>query len=114
MTMRRAGIAILFLLAGCASTPTEWVRADTLPAQRQKDEAACQQTASSQAFDESMSSRPLYPPWTGTGFEQNRAPWVPGYESRSPSYFQRGPRMSELMDYCMRQRGYSLQAIRQR
>lgn len=102
----------LVLLGGCASTPMEYVRADTLPAQRQRDDADCRQIASSQAFNESMSSRPLYPPWTGTGFEQNRSPWLGG-GVESPSYFQRGPRMGELHDYCMRMRGYSLQAIRQ-
>lgn len=109
--MRAAsGLALIFLLAACATTPTEWVRADTSPAQRQRDEAACQQTASSQAFDESMSSKPLYPPWTGTGFD-TRWPGAPGYRHESPSYFARGPRMAELADYCMRQKGYSLQAI---
>lgn len=100
----------LLLLTACASTPTEWVRTDTSAAQRQRDEAACQQTASGQAFDESMSSRPLYPPWTGTGFD-TRWPGAPGYRHDSPSYFARGPRMAELADYCMRQKGYSLQAI---
>jgi len=99
----------LLLLAACATTPTEWVRADTSAVQRQRDEAECQQTASSQAFDESSSSKPLYPPWTGTGF--NTWPGAFGYRHESPSYFSRGPRMAELADYCMRQKGYSLKAI---
>lgn len=111
MTSRGIALSVLLMLAACATTPTEWVRADTSAAQRQKDDAACRQIASDRAYDESMSSRPLYPPWTGTGFEQNRSPWLPGYETRSPSYFARGPRMGELHDYCMRERGYRLQAL---
>lgn len=102
-------LAALLLLTACASTPTEWVRTDTSAAQRQRDEAECQQTASSQAFDESNSSKPLYPPWTGTGFNTWPTAW--GYGRESPSYFARGPRMAELADYCMRQKGYSLQAV---
>ena len=109
----RYALTVLFLLAACATTPTEWVRADTSVAQRDRDDKACRQIGSDRAYEESMSSKPLYPPWTGTGFEQNRSPWMPGYETRSPSYFQRGPRMGELYDYCMRERGYRLQALRQ-
>lgn len=108
--MRRAAILIFLMgLSACTSTPTEWVRTDTSPAQRQRDIADCQQIGASQAFDESMSSRPLYPPWTGTGFNRGIGmPWERGHTS--PSYFDRGPRTAEIADYCMRGRGYQLQA----
>lgn len=100
----------LLLLAACVTAQTEWVRSDTSVAQRQKDERECADIAAQQALDESMSSRPLYPPWTGTGFNRG-FPWSPFYSVESPSYFDRGPRQYELTDYCMRQRGYVLQAI---
>ncbi|MFN4312097.1 MAG: hypothetical protein ACK4FK_16055 [Ferrovibrio sp.] len=100
------------LLAACATAQTEWVRSDTPPAQRDRDEKECTEIASRQAFDESMSSKPLYPPWTGTGFNRGAPPWSPFYRGHeSPSYFDRGPRQYELADYCMRQRGYTLQNI---
>lgn len=112
MMLRPALFLSLAMLSACATTPTEWVRADTSPAQRQRDIADCQQIASGQAFDESMSSRPLYPPWTGTGFNRGFGmPWERGHNS--PSYFDRGPRTAELADYCMRTRGYHLQVISQ-
>lgn len=99
------------LLAACATAQTEWVRSDTTKAQRDRDEKECGEIAAGQALDESMSSGPLYPPWTGTGFNRG-FPWSPFYRGHeSPSYFDRGPRQYELTDYCMRQRGYALQKI---
>ncbi|MFN4166074.1 MAG: hypothetical protein ACK4GK_15970 [Ferrovibrio sp.] len=99
------------LLSACATAQTEWVRSDTTMAQRDRDEKECGEIAAGQALDESMSSGPLYPPWTGTGFNRG-FPWSPFYRGHeSPSYFDRGPRQYELTEYCMRQRGYTLQKI---
>lgn len=108
--MMRAGVIVLLFLAGCATTPTEWVRTDTGAAQRDRDYQDCRHVAWKQALDESSSSRPLYPPWTGTGFDM-RAPFAPGYRHESPSYFARGPREAEFTDYCMTGRGYRLQPV---
>lgn len=108
--MRRA-LLLPLCLAACVTAQTEWVRSDTTMAQRDNDEKECGQIAARQALDESSSSHPLYPPWTGTGFNQGfpGSPFFGGNES--PSYFARGPRQYELTDYCMRQRGYTLQSI---
>ncbi|MCW0236252.1 MAG: hypothetical protein OJJ21_21825 [Ferrovibrio sp.] len=106
--MRRLAPLLLALLAACATTPTEWVRADTGAPQRDRDYQECRDIAWKQALDESSSSRPLYPPWTGTGFNTFGAPWR---EPQSPSYFSRGPREAEFTDYCMRGRGYRLQIL---
>jgi hypothetical protein len=107
--MRVPGLVVLFALAGCAGTPTEWTRTDTSASQRATDEKQCADIAYQQALDESMASHNLYPPYTGTGFG-----WGPPFHSvRSPSYFDRGPREYEFRDYCMRQRGYVLTPIRQ-
>jgi hypothetical protein len=110
MMRRSAGLLLFFLLTACAAAPTAWVRSDTSAVQRQKDEVTCRQIASDRAYEESLSSKPLYPPWTGTGFD-TRWPGAPGYRHESPSYFARGPRMGELFDYCMRERGYRPEAI---
>lgn len=99
---------LLLLLAACATTPTEWVRSDTGVAQRDRDYQDCRNIAWKQALDESSSTRPLYPPWTGTGFNRLGPPWT---EPKTPSYFDRGPREAEFTDYCMRERGYRLQVI---
>lgn len=105
-----SALAVLFLLAGCATTPTEWARSDTGMVQRDRDYKECRDIAWKQALDESSSSRPLYPPWTGSGFD-TRPPFSPGFRQESPSYFARGPREAEFTDYCMRQRGYALRAV---
>jgi len=94
-------------LSGCAGTPTEWAKPGAAPAQVAKDQAECEEKAYWQALDESSSSRPLYPPYTGTGFG-----WGPPFHSvESPSYFARGPRQYEFTDYCMRERGYTLRPV---
>jgi hypothetical protein len=95
----------LLVLAACA-TPTEWTKPDTPVAQRDKDEKECTSKARWQALDESQSSHPLYPPYTGTGFSS----WPFG-PVESPSYFARGPREAEFIDYCMKERGYTLTPI---
>lgn len=100
-------LAVVFLLGACATANTEWVRTDTSAAQRDKDQKECQQLAYWQALDESQASHQLYPPFTGTGFG-----WGPPFHSvESPSYFMRGPREAEILDHCMRQRGYRLTRI---
>ncbi len=106
--MRAAGLSLLLLLAACTTTPTEWVRSDTGAAQRDRDYRECRDIAWKQALDESASTRPLYPPWTGTGFNSFGPPWR---EPRAPSYFDRGPREAEFTDYCMRERGYRLEVV---
>lgn len=106
--IRLSAIPLFVLLVACATTPTEWVRSDTGAAQRDRDYQECRDIAWKQALDESSSTRPLYPPWTGTGFNTWGAPWR---EPRTPSYFDRGPREAEFTDYCMRERGYRLQVI---
>ncbi len=108
--MRLAILLPVLLLAACTTMPTEWVRSDTGAAQRDQDDKECRDIAWKQALDESSSSRPLYPPWTGTGFDM-RPPFAPGYRPGPPSYFARGPREAEFIDYCMRGRGYRLQAV---
>lgn len=105
---RLAVFPLLLLLAGCATTPTEWVRSDTGAVQRDADYKDCRNIAWKQALDESSSTRPLYPPWTGTGFNSMGPPWG---KPRTPSYFDRGPREAEFTDYCMRERGYRLQVV---
>lgn len=106
--MRIILVAVLLALASCA-TRTEWTRADTAMAQRDKDYKECREKAYWQALDESQSSHPLYPPYTGTGFG-----WGPPFGPiESPSYFSRGPREAEFIDYCMRERGYILQPATQ-
>ena len=96
---------MLLALAGCA-TPTEWTRSGTPATQRDRDLKACTEKAQWEALDESQSSHPLYPPWTGTGFG-----WWPFGPVESPSYFSRGPREAEITDYCMKQRGYALTPV---
>jgi hypothetical protein len=98
---------MLLALAACAAK-TEWARSDTSAAQRTKDYQECREKAYWQALDESQSSHPLYPPYTGTGFG-----WGPPFRTsvEAPSYFSRGPREAEFIDYCMRERGYMLRPI---
>jgi hypothetical protein len=108
--MKRAAIILPVLLAACTGVPTEWVRTETGAVQREKDYQECRHIAWKQALDESSSSRPLYPPWTGTGFDM-RSPSAPGYRHESPSYFARGPREAEFTSYCMGERGYRLQPV---
>lgn len=102
--MRRVLCAFaLLVLGGCAAS-TEWARTDTSPAQIAADEKECREKAYWQALDESQATHQLYPPYTGTGFG-----WGPPFHSvQSPSYFMRGPREYEFVDYCMRERGYTL------
>ncbi|MFC3674740.1 hypothetical protein [Ferrovibrio xuzhouensis] len=104
MILRRVLLpGLLLALAGCA-TPTEWTKPGTPVAQRDQDQKQCSDKAYWQALDESQSSHPLYPPYTGTGFG-----WGPPFGPvESPSYFSRGPREAEFIAYCMQQRGYSL------
>lgn len=97
------------LLTGCAAT-TEWSRPDTTLEQRLADEKECQSIASYQAFDESFSSGPKYPPFTDTQFIQDGGP--DGGGGLGISFSRRGPREYELADYCMRQRGYTLVPIK--
>jgi len=106
--IRWFAISTFVVLAACATVQTEWIRTDTGAAQRDRDYKDCRDIAWKQALDESSSSRPLYPPWTGTGFNTLGAPWR---EPQSPSYFSRGPREAEFTDYCMRERGYRLQKL---
>jgi hypothetical protein len=111
MTGRAVVLAVLLALAGpwlagCARTPMEWTRAGTPADQRDRDQKDCTSKARWQAFEESQSSHPLYPPWTGTGFSS--WPFAP---VESPSYFARGPREAEFIDYCMKQRGYALTPV---
>jgi hypothetical protein len=106
--LRWLAVSTLVVLAACATAQTEWVRTDTGVVQRDRDYKECRDIAWKQALDESSSSRPLYPPWTGTGFNTLGAPWR---EPQSPSYFSRGPREAEFTDYCMRERGYRLQRL---
>jgi len=96
----------LLVLASCAPT-TEWARTETSLEQRQKDEKECQDIANWQALDESDKTRPIYPPFRDTQFI------VGGDEDGgiTSSYTRRGPRMYELAEYCMQQRGYHLQPI---
>ena len=105
--MKRAVVMSLLLgFAACAPT-TEWARVDTPLEQRQKDEKECQDIANWQALDESDKTRPIYPPFRDTQFI------VGGDEDGgiTSSYTRRGPRMYELAEYCMQQRGYHLQPI---
>jgi hypothetical protein len=109
--MRRC-VALVFLLGISACAPTtEWARADASLQQRQKDETECQDIANWQALDESDKTRPIYPPFRDTQFMES------GGEDGSAgtaSYSRRGPRMYELAEYCMQQRGYHLQPIAQK
>lgn len=104
---RIAVLLLLFVTAACAPT-TEWARNDTSPEQRQKDEKECQDIANWQALDESDKSRPIYPPYRDTQFIYGGDENGGGI---STSYSRRGPRMYELAEYCMQQRGYRLQPI---
>lgn len=101
-------LGLLLALAACA-TPTEWTKPGAPVTQRDRDQKECSEKAYWQALDESQSSHPLYPPWTGTGFG-----WGPPFGPvESPSYFSRGPREAEFTAYCMQQRGYSLTPLPQ-
>lgn len=105
--LHRPVILLVFAVAACSPT-TEWAREDTSLAQRQNDEKACQEIASWQALDESDKSRPIYPPYRDTQFILGGG--ADGAD-HTTSYSRRGPRMYELAEYCMQQRGYHLVPI---
>lgn len=93
------------LMVACAPA-TEWSRADTAPEQRLADEKSCHAVADYQAFDESFGTTAKYPPFRDTQFIQGGGD--DGGGGLTVSYSQRGPRLYELTEYCMQQRGYAL------
>lgn len=109
---RKACLTALLLLAACARTDTEWARLDTAAAQRDSDQRQCQQIADYQAFDESFGGTAKYPPFRDTQFLTGGG-GDDGGGGLTVSYSQRGPRIYELAEYCMEQRGYSLRRLPQ-
>lgn len=112
--MIRVSATCLLLLALAACAPdTEWARAGTPVAQRNADEKSCLDIANYQAFDESTKSKAVYPPYKDTQFTEGG-----GGDSdsggRGTSYSQRGPRVYELSEYCMQQRGYALVPVQKK
>lgn len=107
---RHACLIALLLLAACAGADTEWARSDTAAAQRDSDQRQCQQIADYQAFDESFGGTAKYPPFRDTQFLTGGG-GDDGGGGLTVSYSQRGPRLYELTEYCMEQRGYSLRKL---
>lgn len=109
MMRRPVCIAALLLLVACARTDMAWTRPDTGAQQRDADQAACQAQADYQAFDESFGGTAKYPPFRDTQFINGGGD--DGGGGLTVSYAQRGPRVYELAEYCMQQRGYVLHKV---
>lgn len=108
--MKPRFLSLLSLLSLIACAPaTEWARPDTTPAQIAADQKACDSIAAAQALDESFASGPKYPPLRDTQFMYGRDDDGGGVSS---SYTRRGPRLYELAEYCMQQRGYRLVPVK--
>lgn len=107
--------AVAALLAGCGP-PMAWQKPGTTMAEAQADGRECNLLARNQAFRESFFGPPYatYPGYYAFG----GYPYVPygpyGYRrGYHDSFMWRGQRESDLQDFCLRSKGYSLQAVPQ-
>ncbi len=97
----------LAVLAGC--TPMQWVRADATPEQLAQDAMYCQQEAWREARLRAWYFRPLGPLPFRDAFGRNVFAWPydPWGDPFSDPYLEEG----RLAQFCMRSKGYELQAI---
>lgn len=110
-------LAVLAFMAGCGPA-LEWTRPDTGLAQARLDSAECGSLARQQAFRESFVYGPVIPgpPYYGPAYYGPGYPWHgrygPGLAYRNDFMWQ-ARRESDLQDFCLRARGYSLTPARQ-
>lgn len=107
MRIYRCAFLLAALLPMACAPTTQWVRDGAGMAQRDRDEAECQQIADGQALDESFASGPIYEPLRDTQFTIDGGDGDSG-GGITASYSRRGARAYELAAYCMEQRGYRL------
>jgi hypothetical protein len=102
------GIGTVLLLAGC--TPMQWVKEDAPPAQVSADAAHCQQEAWREAQFRAWAYRPFAPILLRDPAGRPYVAW------NSPLYDPFGDRFMEesrLAQFCMRAKGYRLEAVEQ-
>jgi hypothetical protein len=110
-TLSLAALSSIALLLAACGPPMAWQKPGVSMVEAQADSRECNLLARNQAFRESFVAGYGYP-----GYGYPYYPYGPyGYRRSyyNDPFMYRGQRESDLQDFCLRARGYSLQPVPQ-